>query len=70
MVSCGYETTAVIDGFGSLKGFLAMVRGTFSSYRDPHAQKLLNDFASHQAAPHKNLVQIEQPERVPEEINA
>jgi hypothetical protein len=47
-----------------MKGFLAMVRGTFSSYRDPHALKLLNE-----AAPHANLVQIEQPEREPEEIN-
>jgi hypothetical protein len=43
MVSCGYETTAVIDGFGSMKGFLAMVRGTFSSYRDDGALKLLNE---------------------------
>jgi len=60
----------VIDGFGSVKGFIGMVRGTFSSYRDPHAQKLLSEYASHQAAPHANLVQIEQPERVPEEINA
>ncbi len=59
MVSCGYETPAVIDGFGSLKGFLAMVRGTFSKYRDAHALKLLNDAAPQQAAPHKNLVQIE-----------
>jgi hypothetical protein len=67
MVSCGYETTAVIDGFGSMKGFLAMVRGTFSSYRDPHAQKLLNDFASQQAAPHKSLVQIAEPAPVLEE---
>ena len=27
MVSCGYEPTAVIDGFWSLKGFLGMVTG-------------------------------------------
>ena len=44
MVSCGYEPTAVIDGFGSLKGFWGMVRGTFSKYKDPHAQKLLQDW--------------------------
>jgi MoaA/NifB/PqqE/SkfB family radical SAM enzyme len=35
MVSCGYEPTAVMDGFGSLKGFWGMVRGSFRSYRDP-----------------------------------
>ena len=40
MVSCGYEPTAVIDGFGSLEGFWAMVRGTFSLYNDAHALKL------------------------------
>ena len=33
MVSCGYEAPAVMDGFGSLKGFWAMVRGTFSLTR-------------------------------------
>jgi hopanoid biosynthesis associated radical SAM protein HpnH len=32
MVSCGYEGAAVLDGFGSFKGFGAMVRGTFRSY--------------------------------------
>ncbi len=47
MVSCGYEPTAVIDGFGSLKGFWAMVRGTFSLYKDEHALKLLNEPAPH-----------------------
>jgi hypothetical protein len=52
----------VIDGFGSLKGFIGMVRGTFSSYRDAHALKLLNE-----AVPNSNLIQIEQPERVREE---
>jgi hypothetical protein len=32
-----------MDGFGSLKGFLAMVRGTFSKYPDPEALKLLDE---------------------------
>jgi hypothetical protein len=32
MVSCGYEPSAVMDGFGSLKGFMGMVRGTFNTY--------------------------------------
>ena len=43
MVSCGYEPTAVIDGFGSLKGFMSMIRGTFSLYPDQHALNLLNE---------------------------
>jgi hypothetical protein len=32
MVSCGYEPSAVLEGFGSLKGFFAMVKGSFSLY--------------------------------------
>ena len=47
MVSCGYEPTAVMDGFGSLKGFLAMVRGTFSKYPDQHALNLLSEPMPH-----------------------
>ena len=43
MVSCGYEPSAVIDGFGSLKGFWGMVRGTFRTYPDQHALNLLNE---------------------------
>ena len=58
MVSCGYEPSAVIEGFGSLKGFWGMVRGTFSLYRDQHALKLLNDSAPHGPA---KLVQIAEP---------
>jgi hopanoid biosynthesis associated radical SAM protein HpnH len=57
MVSCGYEAPAVIDGFGSLKGFLAMVRGTFSKYPDQHALNLLSEPMPHGAG---NLVQIGQ----------
>ncbi len=56
MVSCGYEPSAVMEGFGSLKGFLGMVRGTFSKYRDSHALKLLSESAPHSPA---KLVQIE-----------
>jgi len=59
-VSCGYEAPAVMDGFGSLKGFIAMVRGTFSRYPDQHALNLLNEPAPHGPA---ILVQIESPER-------
>ena len=35
MVSCGYEPSAVMDGFGSLSGAWAMIRGTFRKYRQP-----------------------------------
>ena len=67
MVSCGYEPSAVIDGFGSLKGFWGMVRGSFNKYRDAHALKLLNEPAPHGPA---QLVQIENPARTLEETNA
>lgn len=57
MVSCGYETPAVINGFGTLKGFWGMVKGTFSLYKDDHAQKLLNEFKPESAS--EPLVQID-----------
>jgi len=57
MVSCGYEAPAVIEGFGSLKGFWGMVKGTFKSYKDAEALKLLDEL---RAKP-EELVQIEQP---------
>jgi hypothetical protein len=66
MVSCGYEPSAVIEGFGSLKGFWGMVRGTFSMYRDQHALKLLNEAAPHRPA---KLVQIEEPAHSLEETH-
>ena len=67
MVSCGYEPTAVIDGFGSMSGFWAMVKGTFSSYKSKHALKQLNEWSTHSSAP---LVQIAAPARELEETNA
>ena len=67
MVSCGYEAPAVIDGFGSLKGFLAMIKGTFSRYPDQHALNLLNEPAPHGPA---SLVQIGKPDRALEETRA
>jgi hopanoid biosynthesis associated radical SAM protein HpnH len=43
MVSCGYEPSAVNDGFGSLSGLLAMARATlFNKYADRGALDLLN----------------------------
>jgi hypothetical protein len=67
MVSCGYEAPAVMDGFGTLKGFWGMVRGTFSSYKDKHAQKLLNEYSASSPA---TLVQIEEPAEKLEETHA
>lgn len=55
MVSCGYEPSAVNDGFGSLSGFWAMVRGTFNKYTDAGALKLLDEPVQHGITP---LVQI------------
>jgi hopanoid biosynthesis associated radical SAM protein HpnH len=67
MVSCGYEAPAVIDGFGTLKGFWGMVRGNFSLYKDAHAIKLLDEAMPHGKAP---LVQIEEPVEELEETRA
>ncbi|MFZ0340248.1 MAG: adenosyl-hopene transferase HpnH [Terracidiphilus sp.] len=61
MVSCGYEPSAVLEGFGSLKGFLAMVKGSFSLYPDKHALDLLNE---QMPTGPSSLVQITEPERV------
>ena len=67
MVSCGYEPTAVIDGFGTLKGFWGMVKGNFSLYKDKHALNLLNEAMPHGPA---KLVQIKKPAHSLEETNA
>jgi hopanoid biosynthesis associated radical SAM protein HpnH len=56
MVSCGYEATAVQDGFTSLRGFFAMAKASlFSKYEDRGALELLNS-ASFKPA---QLVQID-----------
>ena len=44
-----------------------MVKGTFSSYKDEHALKLLNEWKPEGHAP---LVQIAEPVRALEETNA
>jgi hypothetical protein len=56
-----------MDGFGSLKGFWGMVRGTFSLYKDQHALNLLNEPAPHGPA---KLVQIAEPAHSFEETSA
>ncbi len=56
MVSCGYEATAVQDGFTSLRGFVAMAKASlFSKYEDRGALELLNAAATQRS----QLVQIE-----------
>ena len=43
MVHCGYEASAVNDGFGSLRGLIAMAKASlFSRYADRGALELLN----------------------------
>ncbi|HEY0794499.1 MAG TPA: adenosyl-hopene transferase HpnH [Acidisarcina sp.] len=43
MVSCGYEASAINDGFGSWRGFVAMAKASlFSKYEDRGALDLLN----------------------------
>jgi hopanoid biosynthesis associated radical SAM protein HpnH len=57
MVSCGYEPTTVNHGFGSLGGFLGMVKATlFNRYEDLGARDLLNQPVEHRHSP---LVQLE-----------
>jgi hopanoid biosynthesis associated radical SAM protein HpnH len=67
MVSCGYETPAVIEGFTSLKGFIAMARGNFRKYPNENAMKLFNNSAPSGHAP---LVQIAEPVPALEETHA
>ena len=58
MVHSGYEASAVHDTFGSLRGFLATVRATFStSYKDDEALAMLNE-AAHPVHAYNPLVQI------------
>ncbi|HSE49990.1 MAG TPA: adenosyl-hopene transferase HpnH [Terriglobales bacterium] len=63
MVHCGYETSAVNDTFGSLRGFWATVKATMSTeYKDDGALAMLNEPARpvHSYNP---LVQIESPQQ-------
>jgi hypothetical protein len=61
MVHSGYEASAVNDTFGSLRGFWATVRATFStSYEDDEALAMLNEPA-HPVHAYNPLVQIGEP---------
>lgn len=70
MVSCGYEPSAVNDGFGSLRGFLGMAKASlFPRYADRGALDLLNEPVKpvHSMNP---LVQIATPDQELEETHA
>ena len=58
MVHSGYEASAVHDTFGSLNGFLATIRATFSTtYKDDEALAMLKE-AVHPVHAYNPLVQI------------
>src|SRR5499433_176036 len=66
MVHSGYEASAVDDGFGSLRGFLAMVRASlFSSYKDEDALRMLNE-PTQPVHSYNPLVQIQEGARLEE----
>jgi hopanoid biosynthesis associated radical SAM protein HpnH len=70
MVSCGYEPSAVNDGFGSFRGFVAMAKASlFRRYADRGALDLLHEPVRpvHAMNP---LVQIAEPSRELEETRA
>jgi hopanoid biosynthesis associated radical SAM protein HpnH len=61
MVHSGYEASAVNDTFGSLRGFWATVRATFSTtYKDDEALAMLTEPA-HPVHAYDPLVQIAEP---------
>jgi hopanoid biosynthesis associated radical SAM protein HpnH len=65
MVHSGYEASAVNDTFGSLSGFLATVRATFSSkYKDDEALAMLNE-ETRPVHTYNPLVQIASPNLSP-----
>ncbi|MCU1327259.1 MAG: Radical domain protein [Bryobacterales bacterium] len=69
MVHSGYEATAVHDQFGSLKSFLATVRGQFSLYKDPEAARMLEQPVKSVHA-QAGLVQISSKTEDHEEVSA
>ena len=59
MVHCGYETSAVNDTFGSLRGFAATVKAVFATeYKDDAALTMLHEHVRPVHA-YNPLVQIE-----------
>ena len=60
MVHSGYEASAVVDTFSSLKGLLATGWATIKLYKDPVALEMLNE-PVHAVHSHNPLVQIQAP---------
>ena len=69
MVHSGYEASSVDDGFGSLRGFFAMVKASvFSgSYKDEEALQMLNE-TTRPVHSYNPLVQIAESSALLEEI--
>jgi hopanoid biosynthesis associated radical SAM protein HpnH len=63
MVHSGYEATAVHDQFGSMRGFLATVRGQFARYPDAEALRMLDEDIKPVHAP-AGLIEITMKEKV------
>jgi hopanoid biosynthesis associated radical SAM protein HpnH len=70
MVHSGYEASAVDDGFGSLRGFAAMVKATlFTSHKDQGALRLLEE-KTQPVHSYNPLVQIKESSNELEETRA
>jgi hopanoid biosynthesis associated radical SAM protein HpnH len=70
MVHSGYEASAVDDGFGSLRGFAAMVKATlFTSHKDQGALRLLEE-KTQPVHSYNPLVQIKENSNELEETRA
>ena len=70
MVHSGYEASAVDDGFGSLRGFAAMVKATlFTSHKDQAALRLLEE-KTQPVHSYNPLVQIKESSNELEETRA
>jgi hopanoid biosynthesis associated radical SAM protein HpnH len=70
MVHSGYEASAVDDGFGSLRGFAAMVKATlFTSHKDQGALRLLEE-KTQPVHSYNPLVQIKEGSNELEETRA
>ncbi|MDP9268069.1 MAG: adenosyl-hopene transferase HpnH [Acidobacteriota bacterium] len=70
MVHCGYETSAVNDTFGSLRGFAATVKAVFSTeYKDDAALTMLHEHVRPVHA-YNPLVQIEADSSAAQETTA
>ncbi|MDX1565341.1 MAG: DUF3463 domain-containing protein, partial [Phycisphaeraceae bacterium] len=51
MVHCGYEPSAVDHTFGGLGGLVATVRSMLNRYKDPEAQRMVDEAAKAPSGP-------------------